>query len=219
MQKQVLISVLAAVLSVVMHIAFALVPWVNAKQPKSANIPSSDQHVLQIQFHPGKSRNPVSFQPEALEVPSDKVTPTNVTELDEEALGELDLGEEDYFVAESVIDLPDQHTDNTGHIVLPPQEPPYIPVGEVDTRPNLVAPVVIPFPDAPLPKQRITAILSLFISEAGAVDRIEVSESDLPSVFEIAATQAFMNARMQPAIKDGKATRVRMKVLVEFEIR
>ena len=102
-------------------------------------------------------------------------------------------------------------------IVLPPQEAPYFPSGSVDSKPYPKVPVVIPFPEGALPKQKIAAILVLYIGMDGQIDRVEVEQSELPPVFEKAALDAFRQASMQPAIKDGSPVRARMKIQVEFE--
>lgn len=57
----------------------------------------------------------------------------------------------------------------------------------------------------------------LYVGATGQVEHVEVDESDLPPFLEKAAVETFLQARMHPGIKDGKATRARMKILVEFE--
>lgn len=102
---------------------------------------------------------------------------------------------------------------------LPPQEMPYIAAAELESRPQPESPVIVPFPDALLGKPKASGVLVLYIGADGKIDRIEVERSDLPPAFEKAAVDTFMAARMQPGVKDGKASRARMKVLVEFEAR
>lgn len=103
--------------------------------------------------------------------------------------------------------------------IFPPKEPPYIPAGELDIRPVPELPVVIPFPDVPLDIPKATGVLVLYIGADGRVDRVEVDESALPPEFEKMAIETFLQARMRPGILEGQATRVRMKILVEFEQR
>lgn len=102
-------------------------------------------------------------------------------------------------------------------LVLPAQDPPYIPAGELDVRPRPVAPVIIPFPDGTLHKNKVVGVLVLYVDATGQVDRVEIDESDLPPLLEKAAVETFLQARMHPGVKDGKAARARMKILVEFE--
>lgn len=97
------------------------------------------------------------------------------------------------------------------------EELPYLPAGELDVRPQPETPIIIPFPDRPASKQKMTGILVLYVGTDGHVDRVEVDQSDLPPDFEKAAIDTFLQARMQPGIKHGRASRARMKVLVEFE--
>ena len=107
----------------------------------------------------------------------------------------------------------------TAGILLPPFEPPYIPASELAIRPQPQEPIVIPFPEAQLDKPKVAAVLVLFIGADGRIDRIELEESDMPVSFENAAIDTFLHAKMNPGIKDGRNTRARMRVLVEFEAR
>lgn len=112
---------------------------------------------------------------------------------------------------------PPSNLDSNSRIVLPPQEAPYFPSGSVDSKPYPRVPVVIPFPDGAPPQQRITAILILYIGTDGQVDRVEIEQSELPPAFEKAALDAFRQASMQPAMKEGRPVRAKMKIQVEFE--
>jgi TonB family protein len=95
--------------------------------------------------------------------------------------------------------------------LLPPKEFPYLPAGEADIRPHPVTPVIIPFPDAALGREKGIAVLVLYINANGEVERVEIDKSEIPPLFEKAAIEAFMQARMQPATKDGKKIRAKMK--------
>ena len=95
----------------------------------------------------------------------------------------------------------------------------YFPASELDVRPYPEAPVVIPFPDVALEEERVEGVLVLYIDIEGKVDRVEIQESTLPSLLERTAMSTFMQAKMQPGMKEGKAVRSQMKVLVEFESR
>lgn len=104
-------------------------------------------------------------------------------------------------------------------LVLPPKEEAYLPSSEADIRPQPELPIIVPYPDYASGKPKGTVILVLYIDEMGVIQHVEVDRSDLPRIFEQTALEAFMSARMQPAIKNGKAIRARMKVMVEFEIK
>ncbi|HJW24425.1 MAG TPA: energy transducer TonB [Rhodocyclaceae bacterium] len=93
----------------------------------------------------------------------------------------------------------------------------YLPARELDGRPYPVSPIVVPFPDVPLGKHKGRAVLVLFIASDGAIDRAEVEESDLPAQLEKVAVDTFLNARMNPGMKNGQAVPSRLKVEVGFE--
>ena len=101
--------------------------------------------------------------------------------------------------------------------LLPPKELPYLPASQVDIRPQPEHPVVIPFPEASLGKPKGEAVLVLYINTFGEIEKVEIDKSDLPDLFEKTAIDAFMKARMRPAIKDGKLINSKVKVVVEFE--
>jgi TonB family protein len=106
-----------------------------------------------------------------------------------------------------------------GDLVMPSPQKVYLSSSEVDVRPRSLAQVVVPFPDAPLGTDHASAVLLLYINEDGAVDRVDVQESGLPKAFEQISVETFMKARMQPAMKDGKKTPAKMKIMVEFDAR
>jgi outer membrane biosynthesis protein TonB len=95
--------------------------------------------------------------------------------------------------------------------------PVYLTASELDVRPYPEAEVVIPFPDMELGEGKVEGVLVLYVDIDGKVDRIEVRESTLPPLLEHVAMSSFMQAKMQPGMKEGKAVRSQMKVLVEFE--
>lgn len=101
--------------------------------------------------------------------------------------------------------------------LLPVPDTGYLPARELDSRPSPVAPLILPFPEAPLGGSRATAVLLLYIGSDGNVDRVEIEASDLPAEFELAAVETFRLARMQPGMKDGKSVRALMKIMVEYE--
>lgn len=106
-----------------------------------------------------------------------------------------------------------------GNVPVLPTEETYLPASQLDSRPSPENPVVIPFPDVPVAKGKVSAILVLFINSDGQVDHIEVDKSDMPPLFEKTAMDAFMQAHMHPGMKNGKAARAKMKVEVEFEAK
>lgn len=95
----------------------------------------------------------------------------------------------------------------------------YFSTSELQERPVPEEPIIIPFPDAPFSGQKMTAILLLYIGADGAVERVEIDQSELPPEFEQAAIDTFIRAKMRPGIKDGKPVPVRMKIEVGFEAK
>jgi TonB family protein len=186
--------------SLVLHIPLALVvltpgPGYRASPPASHN-----DRVVEVQIRPG----PVAavFEPEPALLPTAAAA----------AVPDAPEGWGDA--------LPEPVPPATSVPILPLRDLPYIPAGELDVRPYPETPVVVPFPDdAAMQNGKLSVVLVLYIGANGQVDRIEVDKSDLPPAFEKAARDTFMQARMQPGIKDGQATRARMKILVEFEAR
>jgi hypothetical protein len=106
--------------------------------------------------------------------------------------------------------------EQAGHYTLPSF---YFPASELDIRPYPEAAVVIPFPDVTLQEDKAEGILVLYIDMDGNVNRIEVQDSTLPPLLEQAAMTSFMQTKMHPGMREGKAVRSQMKVLVEFESR
>ncbi|WP_165973791.1 energy transducer TonB [Paucimonas lemoignei] len=95
----------------------------------------------------------------------------------------------------------------------------YLPGRELDERPEPEAPVIIPFPDAPEPKGKISAILVLFVNSSGGVDHIEIEASELSGAYEKTAIETFMSAKMRPGIKNGKPVPSKIKIEVTFEAK
>jgi TonB family protein len=153
--------------------------------------------------------------------------PSNIvggTEFQENGMTEENLGtavtssaEQTSVTAEENATVPQAAPLQDFNSVFLPKELPYIPAGELDTRPSPEQPVVIPFPDAPLNVPKVTGVLVLYIGSDGNVDRVEIDESNFPREFEKAAIETFLKVRMTPGVLNGQATRARMKILVEFE--
>ena len=95
----------------------------------------------------------------------------------------------------------------------------YLPGRELDVRPAPEASVIVPFPEGSNLQGRVAAILVLFVSAEGAVDHVEIEDSELPPAFEKAAVETFMQVRMRPGIKDGRQMPSRIKIEVEFEAK
>lgn len=160
----------------------------------------------------------------ALSQPAGQVMPIRLSSVPAESLAEVDGNhlatppfEKIIQPSSSAVDV-SQHAggDQADHYALPPF---YFPASKLDIRPYPEAAVVIPFPDVALEKNKVEGVLVLYIDIEGKVDRIEVRESTLPPALEQTATASFMQAKMRPGMRNGKAVRSQMKVLVEFESR
>lgn len=123
----------------------------------------------------------------------------------------------DIPVPNSAPDLPQVNDSQNGASLPSPAS--YLNASELDVRPQPTIPLTIPFPDATLSEEMVTGVLVLYIGLDGKVDKVEVMDSTLPPLFEQVARESFINAVMHPGMKDGKAVRSSMKVLVEFESR
>lgn len=111
------------------------------------------------------------------------------------------------------------HPTSEGPIPLLPLPPAkqYIPSRELDSRPQAVDPIIVPFPEsASLGRPKGTVTLALYISATGIVERVEAEKSELPQAFVEAATNSFLYARMQPGIKNGQPVASKMRIEVEF---
>lgn len=100
-----------------------------------------------------------------------------------------------------------------------PDELAYLPASQLDQRPLLDSGIVLPFPPGEsLPQgTRVSAVLVLYVSENGDVNRIEFGQSALPPAFARVAVDAFAHVHLRPGIKNGRPRRAMMKIEVEFE--
>lgn len=88
---------------------------------------------------------------------------------------------------------------------------------ELEQRPYPMEPVIVPYPEAVQGKPTGSVTLALYIGVDGVVERVEVAQSDLSVEFERTAVETFQLVKMHPGIKDGQATKAKIKILVEFE--
>lgn len=93
----------------------------------------------------------------------------------------------------------------------------YVSGRELEQRPYPTEPVIVPYPEAAQGKPTGSVTLALYVGVDGVVERVEVAQSDLSVEFERAAVETFQMVKMHPGIKDGQATKAKIKILVEFE--
>jgi TonB family protein len=107
---------------------------------------------------------------------------------------------------------------NGGNMTVPlPAPPQYRSGAELDHRPRPREAVIVPFPATELSELKGSVVVVLYINASGAIDRLELVDSNLPVAFGQAAIEAFRSASMQPGEKDGLPVPSRMKIMVEFE--
>lgn len=223
MNRNFIVRLTAAALALILHV-MVVVGLAMRPASETGPAPETRSTVLQVALGP-THREAVETLPQAqpnatLEREHVQPAPVNNVDTREKATPNdglsnsvLTPGWEDWLSSLSNTPLSLQK-----HLPLNSQ-PEYFPASELQLRPSPEAPVIIPFPDAPLGKQKATAILLLYISAEGTVDRVEIDESELPVEFENAAIDTFLRAKMRPGIKDGTAVPTRMKIEVEFEAK
>jgi TonB family protein len=95
----------------------------------------------------------------------------------------------------------------------------YVPRGLLSVVPVPLAAIDVPFPESAGGWFEATVQLSVFIDEAGVVQRLRVDRSLGGPALESAAIDAFRQARFSPGQVDGRAVRSLIRVEVEFESR
>lgn len=98
----------------------------------------------------------------------------------------------------------------------PVDERPFLPRSALSVVPSALAPVLLTTPPG-VPEGRYAAELTLYIDEAGQVQRVRVDSAGLLPELEAQARQAFMTTRFKPGEVNGQPVRARLRVAVEFE--
>lgn len=100
----------------------------------------------------------------------------------------------------------------------PDQDPPYLPRGQLTTAPKLLEQVEVPFPDDVQGVVHLSVQITLFIDEAGRVQRIRVdAPQQVHPAFERVIRQAWLNARFAPGELHQVPVRSRLRLEVDFE--
>jgi hypothetical protein len=94
----------------------------------------------------------------------------------------------------------------------------YLPRSALTRAPEPATEVLLAYPEG-APAGHWQGVLTLFIDEHGAVQRVRVESTDteLPHPFQEAARQAFLAARFTPGEWQGQPVRSRIRIAVEFE--
>lgn len=102
----------------------------------------------------------------------------------------------------------------------------YLSRDAVDQGPQPVSLIQIPYPEGVqtvasngTTGQVHTGRLTLYIDENGAVRRVQVNSTELPTPFQEAARNAFLQARFVPGQRQGQAVKVRIDIEVSFDDR
>lgn len=97
-----------------------------------------------------------------------------------------------------------------------PVEVPYLPRGQLTVPPRVLGMVNVPFPDGVTGVVDLRVQFTLFIDEAGVVQRIRVDTPDVHPAFDRALRETFAAARFAPGELDGVPVRSQMRLEVEF---
>ena len=95
----------------------------------------------------------------------------------------------------------------------------YVPRGLLSVVPVPLGAIEVPFPESAGGWFEATVQLSVFIDEAGVVQKLRVDRSSGGPALESAAIDAFRQARFSPGQVDGRVVRSVIRVEVEFESR
>lgn len=95
----------------------------------------------------------------------------------------------------------------------------YVPRGLLSVVPVPLDAIDVPFPESAGGWFEASVQLSVFIDEAGAVQKLRVDRSSGGPALESAAIDAFRQARFSPGQVDGQVVRSVIRVEVEFESR
>lgn len=77
--------------------------------------------------------------------------------------------------------------------------------------------ILVPYPVFDGDEGHYSARVSVFIDEAGMVQRLQIPPQALPAALEAAVRETFMAARFQPGELDGRPARTRLEIEVSFD--
>lgn len=95
----------------------------------------------------------------------------------------------------------------------------YFPRALLTQAPSPIEPVVIDYPAIDRDPGHHSSELTLFIDETGRVARVRVDGAELPFELEVAARNAFINARFRSGELDGRAVKSQIRIEVVFDSR
>jgi TonB family protein len=92
----------------------------------------------------------------------------------------------------------------------------YWPPRQLDVRPQVKTHVMPEYPKDLPSGARGRVVLDVFVSLAGAVDRVQVVRAEPAGRFEQSAVKAFSAARFTPGMRKGKPVPSRLRIEVTF---
>jgi len=92
----------------------------------------------------------------------------------------------------------------------------YWPPRRLDVRPQVKTHVMPAYPKELPSGVRGRVVLDVFVSLAGAVDRVQVVRAEPAGRFEQSAVKAFAAARFTPGMRKGKPVPSRLRIEVTF---
>ena len=93
----------------------------------------------------------------------------------------------------------------------------YVPSNQLAPGPEILGTVDVLRPEGDDTTGEVTLYLSVFISERGIVDNVEVDEKELHPRFAEVAMRAFGSARFNPGRMHGQPVRSLMRIELVFE--
>ncbi len=93
----------------------------------------------------------------------------------------------------------------------------YLPRRQLDQPPRPMASVDLFWPDDGPPAGHFVEVVSLFIDEAGVVQRVRIDGPGLPDSLQAVAREAFLRARFTPGLLAGQPVRSWIRLEVEFD--
>jgi len=119
--------------------------------------------------------------------------------------------------AQAPVDEPFPQAAADGPAQQEPGDGVYLPRSALTRAPQALGVVMLPYPAFDGDEGHYTAQLSLFIDEAGFVQRVEIPAGVLPPALESAVRQTFTGTRFRPGERDGHPVRSRIEIEVSFD--
>ncbi|MDY0744332.1 hypothetical protein SNE35_07435 [Paucibacter sp. R3-3] len=100
---------------------------------------------------------------------------------------------------------------------LPGDDSLYLPRRQLDQAPRALSPIDLPWPEDGPPAGHFAERVSLFIDEAGSVQRVRIDGPGLPQSLQAVVQDAFLRARFSPGLLAGQPVRSWIRLEVVFD--